>query len=426
MHLIAFLMTGPTSHHHGMWRHPESENSFLDAERWRTLARTLERGKFDAFFFADALAFYNPTIMERGGQMSLLDPVPLIAMMAQATRHIGLGVTLSTSFFTPFGIARSLGSMDVLSGGRIAWNVVTSVSDREAQQFGMASLLPRNERYERADEVVRICMDLWESWSDGALVIDKASGVFIDPQKLMSTSVHGKYVGANGIFPVPPSPQRHPVIMQAGSSPRGRDFAAKWSELVFTLQHSLGDMQVFYEDMKQRVASVGRAREDCCILTSVDPIIGETESIAREKQAFINDLVDPDLGIALASAHTGIDLTRYPKDQPIEDIQVEEGSRGSFDVILQGSKRGGLTLEQAAKHFATSELCPQIVGTAETVADQLQAMFEAKGCDGFILTPTEMPGSFETFTRSVVPILQKRGVFRTEYPGTTLRETIRS
>jgi FMN-dependent oxidoreductase (nitrilotriacetate monooxygenase family) len=426
MKLIAFLIAGPTYHHHAMWRHPETENLFLDPSWWETLAQTLERGKFDSFFFADINAFYNETIVSKGGQMSLVDPIPLIAMMARATTRIGLGLTVSTSFLPPYAIARLLGSLDLLSGGRVAWNIVTSASDREAQNYGLDALLPRKERYDRAEETLKVCLDLWSSWSEGALVMDKASGEFIDKSKLRATDVKGEFVGAKGNFAVPPSPQGHPVIMQAGSSPRGRDFAAAYAELVFTLQHSLPDMQEFYTDMKDRVAKAGRDPKDCAILTSVDPIIGETVSIAREKQAYINDLVDPNLGIALMSAHTGLDLTGYPLDMPLSDIHAETGSRGSFDVILQGTKAKNLTLGAAAKHFATSELCPQIVGTAESVADQLTEMFEARGCDGFILTPTEMPGSFESFTRSVVPILQERGVFRTDYPGTTLRETIKA
>lgn len=426
MKLIAFLIAGPTAHHHAMWRHPETENLFLDPSWWETLAQTLERGKFDAFFFADIAAFYNETILSRGGQMSLVDPIPLIAMMARATRHIGLGLTLSTSFLPPYAIARLLGSLDLLSGGRVAWNIVTSVSDREAQNYGLDALLPRNERYDRAQETLDTCMNLWTSWSDGALQMNKENGEFIDRSKIRSTDMKGKFVGAKGTFAVPPSAQGHPVIMQAGSSPRGRDFAASCAELVFTLQHSLPDMQEFYIDMKGRVAKAGRNPDDCAILTSVDPIIGETESIAREKQAYINDLVDPALGIALLAAHTGLDLSDYPIDIPISNIHAETGSRGSFDVILQGTKAENLTLGEAAKRFATSELCPQIVGTAESVADQLTEMFEARGCDGFILTPTEMPSSFESFTRSVVPILQKRGIFRSDYPGTTLRETIRA
>ncbi|MER8691128.1 LLM class flavin-dependent oxidoreductase [Mesorhizobium sp. M1136] len=426
MKFVAFLMAGPTSHHHAMWRHPQTENRFLDPAFWETLARTLEAGRFDAFFFADVLSFYNETVMARGGQMSLLDPVPLVAVMARATSRIGLGVTISTSFQEPYAIARVLSSLDVLSGGRIAWNIVTSAIEREAQIFGKDALLPRSERYDRAEEVLKACLDLWTGWPDGALVLDKESGDFIDEVKMRRTEITGKYVGATGVFTVPPSPQGHPVIMQAGSSPRGRDFAASYAELVFTLQHSLPDMQEFYADLKGRVDRSGRNPDDCAILVSVDPIIGETESIAREKQAYVNDLVDPRLGIPFMSTHTGLDLSQYPIDKPISDIPAEAGSRGSFDVILQGTKASNLTLGEAAKHFATSELCPQVVGTPENVADQLQEFFDTKGCDGFIVTPTEMPGSFEAFTRSVVPILQKRGLFRKEYPGSSLRETIKA
>ncbi|MFA1678194.1 LLM class flavin-dependent oxidoreductase [Rhizobium mongolense] len=426
MKFVAFLMAGPTCHHHAMWRHPQTENRFLDPAFWETLARTLEAGRFDGLFFADVLSFYNETTMARGGQMSLLDPVPLVAMMARTTSRIGLGVTLSTTFQEPYAIARVLSSLDLLSGGRIAWNIVTSAGDLEAQIFGDEAILPRSERYDRAEEVLKVCLDLWTGWADGALVLDKESGDFIDEGKMRRTEIAGKYVGARGVFTVPPSPQRHPVIMQAGSSPRGRDFAASHAELVFTLQHSLPDMQEFYAEMKDRVGKAGRNPDDCAILVSVDPIVGETESLALEKQAYINGLVDPRLGIPFMSAHTGLDLSQYPIDKPIIDIPAETGSRGSFDIILQGTKANNLTLGEAAKHFAISELCPQVVGTPQTVADQLQDFFENKGCDGFIVTPTEMPGSFEAFTRSVVPILQKRGLFRKEYPGSTLRETIKA
>lgn len=424
MHLVAFLMAGPTSHHHGMWRHPETENRFLETAWWETLAQTLEKGKFDAFFFADALSFYNETVMARGGQMSLLDPVPLAAAMSRATENIGIGVTLSTSFVPPYSIARQLGTLDVLSGGRIAWNVVTSASDREAHVFGLDALPPRGERYDRAEEVLNVCLDLWSSWSEGAMVMDKQSGVFIDKDKIKSTIVDGKWVGTKGVYSVPPSAQGRPVIMQAGSSPRGRDFAAQYAEMIFTLQHSLPDMQAFYTDIKSRMAKAGRKPGDCAILTSVDPIIGETEKIAREKQEYINSLVDPELAIAVASAHVGVDLFQHPRDESITKIEVEAGSLGSLDVIMQGSRAENLTLSQACQRFASSELCPQVVGTPQSVADQLQAYFDGNGCDGFILTPTVMPGSFEDFTRSVVPILQERGVFRKEYPGKTLRDTL--
>lgn len=432
MHLVAFLFAGPTSHHHGMWRHPETQNAFLDPATYEHIARVLEQGRFDSVFFADVLGisdYYNgsyDTMLGKGGQMGLLDPVPLLTLMARATRHIGLGATISTSLFSPYHIARTLGTLDHLSGGRVAWNVVTSSSGLEAHNFGLDGLPPRNERYDRADEVVEACIALWHSWEDGALVLDKKSGTFADPSKVHRVNYQGRWVRTTGPLTVPRSPQGHPVIMQAGSSERGREFAARWSEIIFTLQHDLAGMQAFYSDIKGRMGKYGRAPEECAILTSVDPIIGETESIAREKQAYINSLVDAELGMALVSYHLGVDLSRYPADQPLADIQLEEGSRGSFDILVKATQADGLTLGQAAQRFATSELCPQIVGTPESVADQLQAFFEAKGCDGFILTPTAFPGTFETFARSVSPILQERGVLRKDYTGRTLRENLRS
>jgi alkanesulfonate monooxygenase SsuD/methylene tetrahydromethanopterin reductase-like flavin-dependent oxidoreductase (luciferase family) len=184
-------------------------------------------------------------------------------------------------------------------------------------------------------------------------------------------------------------------------------------------------MQTFYQDLQARVVAQGRAPEDCLILPSIDVIIGETDAIARERQAFVNDLVQTDVGLAQMSGHIGVDLSRYPSDQPLADMQMETGSRGSLDVILQATEAHGLTLGEAARRYATSELCPQIVGSPETVADQLQDLFEARACDGFILTPTLMPGMFEQFVRAVVPLLQARGIFRNDYTGTTLREHLR-
>jgi alkanesulfonate monooxygenase SsuD/methylene tetrahydromethanopterin reductase-like flavin-dependent oxidoreductase (luciferase family) len=213
--------------------------------------------------------------------------------------------------------------------------------------------------------------------------------------------------------------------MQAGASDRGREFAARWAEMIFTLQHTEADMQAFYGDIKGRMAALGRAPEECAILPSLDPIIGETESIAREKQAYVNELVDTELALALVSAHLGIDLSKYPADQPIENFELEAGARGSLEVILQGTKAHGLSLAEAARRFATGELAPQVVGTPASVADQLTELFEAEACDGFILTPTVFPGTWEQFVRSVVPELQRRGVFRTEYRGRTLRENLR-
>ncbi|MGC4249919.1 MAG: NtaA/DmoA family FMN-dependent monooxygenase, partial [Sphingobium sp.] len=351
------------------------------------------------------------------------DPLPLAMLIASATKHLGIGVTVSSSFFEAYGVARSLGTIDLLSGGRLAWNVVTSTSQKEADRYGV-TLLGKDERYNRADEMLEACFQLWDSIDPDAFVIDKEKGVFMDVSKVKSFDYNGKHVKTKGPLTVPPSPQGRPVIMQAGSSERGRQFAAKWAEVIFTLQYSLPDMQAFYTDMKDRMTAIGRKPEDCAILTSVDPIIGETEEIAREKQAFANSLVDEELGVALTSSHLGLDLTGYDLSKPITDFELKSGSQGAVDILVSASRDQGLTLGEACKLYATSELCPQVVGTPEQVADQLQEMFEQRGCDGFMLTPVVMPSSIEEFTRTVVPILQERGVFRKEYPGTTLRSSL--
>ena len=432
MHLVAFLMTGPTCHHHGAWRHPESEiDDILSPARYEHIARVLEAGCFDSLFFADILGLYDlynasfDTMVGRGGQVCLLDPAMLLPMMARVTSRIGLGLTYSSTFNHPYQIARMLGTLDHLSAGRVAWNVVASTSTLEARNFGMDEMPGRAQRYERADEVLEACFALWDSWEEGALLLNQQSGAFADPSKIHYADYSGQWIKTRGPLTTPRSPQGHPVIMQAGSSDRGREFGARWGEIIFTLQHAKTDMQEFYADFKSRMSKRGRAPEECVILPSIDVVIGETESVAKERAEYVNSLVDTQLGMAQISGHIGVDLSRFDPDQPLADIELEEGSRGSFDVILQGTKAEGLTLGEAARRFATSELCPQLVGTPEMIADHLTDLFESQACDGFVLTPTTFPGMFEQFTRSVVPILQKRGVFRSEYKGRTLREHLR-
>ena len=432
MHLVAFLMTGPTCHHHGAWRHPETDvHDLLSPTRYEHIARVLEAGCFDSLFFADILGLYDlydgkfDTMVGRGGQVCLLDPATILPIMARVTSRIGLGLTYSSTFNHPYQIARMLASLDHLSAGRVAWNVVASTSTLEARNFGLDSMPGRAERYDRADEVLEACCALWDSWEDGALLLDKASGAFADPAKIHYADYAGRWIKSRGPLTTPRSPQGHPVIMQAGSSDRGRAFGARWGEIIFTLQHHKTDMQAFYTDFKSRMAQRGRAPETCVILPSIDVVIGETESIARERAAYVNSLVDTQLGMATMSGHIGVDLSRFDPDLPLTDIAVEEGSRGSFDVILQGTAAEGLTLGEAARRFATSELCPQLVGTPDMIADTLCDLFQDHACDGFVLTPTTFPGMYEQFCKTVVPILQRRGVFRTAYTGATLREHLR-
>ncbi|SNB71356.1 FMN-dependent oxidoreductase, nitrilotriacetate monooxygenase family [Arboricoccus pini] len=433
MHLVAFLKTGPTFHHHGAWRHPMAPlDDILRPERYEHVARVLEAACFDACFFEDFAGIFETyggdftTMLGKGGQINLLDPLMVLPFMARATSRLGLGITLSTSFYHPFQLARMLSSLDHLSGGRVAWNVVTSANDKEAQNFGLERIGDRDTRYGRAEETVEACMKLWQSWEADALILDKVNGRFADPTKVHATNYAGRYVKTRGPLPTPRSPQGHPVIMQAGSSPRGRAFAARFAEMIFTFQFQKSDMQAFRQDMHARMAAHGRDPRHCAILPSLDIILGETRAMAEEKRALLDSLVDPELALAITSCHIGIDLKGMPLDKPLavlaEDVQV----RGSFDILMQGMQaEKGLTLREAAQRYGTSCMAPQLCGTAQDVADQMQDLFDSEACDGFVVTPTTFPGMFEDFARALTPELQRRGLLRTAYAGKTLRETLR-
>ena len=305
-------------------------------------------------------------------------------------------------------------------------NVVTSANSREAQNFGMDKLMDRGVRYDHADEVMEACDALWNSWEADAIVYDRAGGVYADASKVHYADYEGKFVRTRGPLPTPRSPQGRPVIMQAGSSERGRQFAARWAEVIFTLQHSKPDMQAFYADIKNRMQQNGRAPEECIITPAIDIVLGETESIAQERADYLNSLVSAEVGVCDISNGLGVDLSSYPMDQPLEELEMNEGARGVLDVVLQGSRAAGLTLRDAGYRYGVSQLTPALVGTAKTVADKLQDMFESHCCDGFVICPSITPGTYMQLVKTVVPELQRRGIYRTDYTGKTLRENIRS
>ncbi|MEJ1974763.1 MAG: NtaA/DmoA family FMN-dependent monooxygenase [Acetobacteraceae bacterium] len=430
MHLVAYLKTGPTAVHVGGWRHPESTlDDILEPSRYEHIARVLEAAKFDGCFFADLFGLYDvhqgsfDAYVRRGGQISFLDPTVVLPIMAAATRHLGLGATLSTSFHTAYHLARWLGSLDVLSKGRVAWNVVTSATDLEAKNAGLDELPPREQRYDRADEVLEACFALWNSWDADALVLDKAQGILADPAKVHYANYEGRWIKSRGPLSIPRSPQGRPVIMQAGSSDRGREFAARWAEMVFTIQRGREEMREFYCDMKARTEARGRAANECVILPAVTVVLGETASIAQERAEYLNSLIDPELSLASSSSNLGADLTKLDQGASLAALQGNQGMKGAEDLLQQTMKAEGLSFQQAVVKRGQGR---ELVGTAAMVADHLQEMFEAEVCDGFVLTPNMFPGMFEQFCRSVVPELQRRGLFRREYTGRTLRENIRS
>ena len=431
MHLVGYLMAGPTWHNNGSWRHRDSDAiCALDPSRYEHLAQVMERACFDALFFVDFLGI-NDTFEGRfdavarwAGQMSMMDPMQLLAAIARQTKHIGLAATMSTAGYHPFHIARSFATLDHISGGRTAWNVVTSSVLMEARNLGLGSLPSKDARYDRADEVVEACCRLWESWQSDALVLDRQSGIYADPAKISYANYEGHYVSTRGPLPTPRSPQGRPVIMQAGSSPRGRNFAGRWAEVIFTHQGKPEAMQAFYRDIKRRVVRSGRNPDQCCILPALDVIAGRTRAEAEDMAADLDGLVSAELGVAEMSIILGQDLSKYPLDEPMPSQQTPAAVQGVADNLQAGGALDELTLREAGRLYGVNQMTPRLVGDAIMIADRMQEWFDGKCCDGFMVVPADSPRGYENFCALVVPELQKRGLFRRNYAGQTLRANL--
>jgi FMN-dependent oxidoreductase (nitrilotriacetate monooxygenase family) len=431
LHLAGFLHAShPVIHSHAAWRLPETDASgFLTPEYYQGIARTLERGKFDLLFFADVLCIadqyrggFEYTVEHGGQSATMLDPLLVASVIGAATRSIGVGVTRSTTYFQPYDLARAFATLDHLTRGRAAWNVVTSASDSEAANFGLAQHLEHDTRYARAEDFIQAASALWASWGQNALRLDKQRGVFADASQVRRIDHVGPYVKVRGPLSVPRSPQGRPVIIQAGSSERGRDFAARHAEVVFTSPTNASAMKEFYGDLKTRVAAAGRNPRSCVILPAVMPFVAESESEAREKQALNHELADPELGLVTLSRNINHDLFQHPLDQPLGTLAHNRGHKSQLEQVLKLSSDENLTLRQLGKRFAESRLLLQLVGTPKQVADQLQALFEEETGDGFVISPASLPVAYEDFVRLVVPELQRRGLHRREYRGHTLRD----
>lgn len=430
MHLLAYLKTGPTANHMGAWRHPESVlDDVLQPERYEHLARVLEAGFFDGCFFADGLGLHDlykdgyETRLRLGGQITLLDPMMVLPLMARATKHLGVGTSLSTTFHKPYHLARMLASLDNLSGGRVAWNIVTSTRREEARNFGMDELPGREERYDMAEEFVDACCQLWDGWEEGAMIMDKQASFMIDGTKVHYSDFAGKYHKTRGPLTIPRSPQGRPVLMQAGSSGRGRDFASRWAEMIFTPASNKAEMQEFYADTHARFEAAGRDPRECAILPSVTVVVGETDSVAKEKADYVNSLIDPELEMVAQSSNMGIDLSKQISN--LADAQKARGPQGmhvAFARIQELMEREGIPFDEAVKKDKRDKL---VYGSPATIADHLTDLFESRACDGFIVEQMVVPSSLEEFCRSVVPELQRRGVFRRAYRGKTLRDNLR-
>lgn len=428
LHLAAFLIAGNAAHSQVLWRHPHSQpGGFLTLDYYARIAKTLERGRFDLLFFADRLAVStrfggdHRYGIDHGDQdATRLDPLPVLGAIAAVTSHIGLGATRSTTYSQPYSLAREFATLDHLSGGRAAWNVVTSVNQGEADNFGLRETLGHDARYDRADEFLDVTHRLWASWAPQALRLDAATGRYADASLVQPINHEGTHFQVRGPLNIPASPQGRPVIIQAGSSARGQDFAAQWAEVVFTIQPDLPRMQRFCQDLKGRAERFGRAPADIKVLTAVMPFVADTREAAEQQRDQHNALVDPIVGLSTLSSHMNVDFSAYPLDAPVQDVQVA-GMQGLFGLVRELSAEQQLTLADVGRLYATGVLVPQIAGTASDVADWMAGIVEAGGADGFVITPAHLPDGFEAFVDGVVPELQRRGLFRRDYTGRTLR-----
>jgi len=432
--LIGFLHAEHGSLHSPSWRHRDAATDFRSPAYFQRIARTLEAGKFQMAFFDDRLAM--PDIYGHSHEAAIaagirpvkMDPVPVLALMAGATRHLGLGATGSTTYYEPFHIARTFQTLDILSEGRAAWNVVTSINDSEAANFGLAQHLGHDPRYDRADEFMEVVLGLWNTWEDDALIQDKSARRFADPKKVHSLDFEGKFFKSKGPLPVPRSAQGHPVIIQAGQSGRGRDFAARWGEVIFTTLSTLDAARKNYASMKAAIAAGGRDPRSVTIAPMTFPIVAETDSEAKEKLEYLWTLGEPEDGPVILSELLNFDFSHKRADDPLSDAEMQalSGGQAFLERIKLLSGKQHPTLEDCIRHTPPSSLRgpPIIAGSPATVADTYQEWFESGVCDGFVVAATHVPGSYEDFVRLVVPELQRRGLFHRDYEGSTLRENL--
>jgi len=432
MSLVGFMQAGSTTVYAGSWRHPATEHGFLTAGYYAKLGRILEQGCFDMMFFDDRLAMpgiYGGSVAEAvrvGARPVKLDLSIVLGVIAGATERIGLGATYSTTYYSPFHVARTFATLDHLSGGRAAWNVVTSVNDSEAQNFGLDEHLGHDDRYDRADEFLEATTGLWDTWDDEALVLDREAGYFADPDKVHELGYRGKWYSVRGPLTVPRSPQGRPVLLQAGSSGRGRDFAARWAELIFTGDPDIDIARSHYKDQKERIGELGRDPEMVKMLPMAYTVVGESQAHAEEREElFLNHLVDPLASLTLLSELMNYDFSSMSLDDEITDELVESvsGIRGLVQN-LRAHIGETVTLRDLAGHRATLLQGPRFVGTGSQVADQMEEWVTSGACDGFVIAATHTPGAYEDMVRMVVPHLQHRGVFRDRYTGQTLRDTL--
>jgi FMN-dependent oxidoreductase (nitrilotriacetate monooxygenase family) len=422
LHLGAFMR--PVSIHTAWWRYPGSAaDANFNFEHLRRFAQTLERGRFDAFFMADHLAVLNMPIdaLKRSATVTSFDPLTLLPALAVVTERIGLIATASTTYNEPYHVARKFASLDHLSRGRAGWNVVTSGNPQEALNFGLDEHLLHPTRYRRAREFFDVVTGLWDSWADDAFIRDQASGVYFDPERLHVLEHKGEFLKVRGPLNVARPVQGWPVIVQAGASDTGRQLAAETAEVIFAAGSNVEDARAFYSDVKRRTAAAGRDPQLLKVLPGALVVVGESIEEAREKRARLDSLVNYDSAIASLSVSLGTDASGFDPDGPLPEIPESNASKSGRERVIALAKRENLTVRQLAQR-AGGYAGLSFVGTAASIADEMEHWLRAEACDGFNVMFPYLPAGLDDFVDQVVPELQRREIFRREYEGSTLRE----
>jgi FMN-dependent oxidoreductase (nitrilotriacetate monooxygenase family) len=434
MVLVGFLQAQNCSNYPASWRYPGTAPDFMTPEYYQRVARILEEGKFHLAFFDDRLAMpdrYGDDFVEsvrNGVRVVKMDLVPILMAMGLATTKLGIGATYSTTYYEPFHVARVFATLDLMLGGRIAWNVVTSLNDSEAANFGQREVLAHDLRYDRAEEFMDVVLGHWDTWQDDAIKRDPETGIFADPSKVRRLDFQGQWFRSRGPFTVPRSAQGRPVLIQAGQSGRGQTFAARWADLVFVIYANIDVAKRSYRNFKDLLASIGRDPAEIPVAPAIYVVAGETQTIAEDKRAMIDNLAKPIDTLALLSEVLNFDMASKGIDEAFtsEELASISGLQAIRDRVVNLSGKANPTVRDFAQFSGrgTTRELPTFVGTGKAIADQMEEWFEGGACDGFVLAATHIPGAYEDFVRLVVPELQKRGKFRKDYIGTTLRENL--
>lgn len=426
MKLGAFLY--PTGYHVAAWRHPQSQaDAGINFGHYAKLTRIAERGKFDFIFLPDSVGVRGtdlPALSRTAIRyVAQFEPLTLLSALAAVTKNIGLIASATTTYHEPYHIARMFASLDHISGGRAGWNLVTSQNEDEAPNFGLDVHPRHDDRYARAREFAKVVGGLWDSWDDDAFLRDKESGIYFDPTKFYILNHRGQHFSVRGPLNVPRTPQGHPVVVQSGSSEAGKELAAETGEVIFTAQQNLAEARAFSADVKGRMAKYDRPLDDLKIMPGVFVFVGRTQQEANDKFEHLQSLIDPVVGISLLSGLlAGVDISAYPVDGPLPSLPETNAGRSRQQLLINLARRENLTIRELYLRVAGSRGHWQIIGTPKQIADELQEWFMQGAADGFVMMAPLLPQGLEDFVKLVIPELQRRKLFRTDYQGRTLRE----